>query len=393
MIREDHVSAPAPSLTVEVVRDAIGFHALRVPWQRLHARATENPFLTWSWMQAAWTRTTPDRMPLLLCAFTGSRELAGVLPLSVRREGLARVGRFLADDTVGSDYLDALVDPLHADEVRRALAERLMALAQTELDAFDLREMLAGSPMVALLQEQAQAQGFAVEQVPGYRCPFIGIAGDFATYLKGVSRSDNLKRKKKQLEKMPGYAVKVADGPESVGPALGEFFRLHAARWAADGGSQGITGPRVEAFHKEAVQRFAQEQRVRLYTLEVEGKAIAAVYMLGQGKTRYFYQSGYDPAFAKQSPGLVLLARTIEDAFVEGATEYDFLHGSEPYKFEWATGERATVSIAVTIPTLRGRWRVAERSAIKQARALAHGALGERGYATLRRLRRRLAER
>jgi CelD/BcsL family acetyltransferase involved in cellulose biosynthesis len=392
MICEEHVSAPAPSLTVEVIRDAIGFHGLRVPWQRLHARASENPFLTWSWIQAAWTRTTPDRMPLLLCAFTGGRELAGVMPLSIRREGLARVCRFLADDTVGSDYLDALVDPEHADAVRQALVGQLMALARTEFDALDLREMLDGSPMVTLLEEQARSGGLSPERVAGYRCPYIAISGDFATYLKGVSRSDNLKRKKKQLEKMPGFAFKVAEGTDAIDAALTEFFRLHAARWASDGGSQGITGPRVEAFHREVVKRFADEQRVRLYTLEVEGKAIASVYMLGSGATRYFYQSGYDPAFAKQSPGLVLLAKTIEDAFTEGAKEYDFLHGSEPYKFEWATSERATVTIAMTIPTLRGRWRVAERTAVKQARALAHGALGERGYETLRRLRRRFAE-
>lgn len=392
MIREDLLDRPAPALRVEVVQDAIGLHALRVEWQQLWERGAENPFLTWDWLQAAWTRVTPQRRPLVLVARTGGGELVGVLPLSIERQaGLARVARFLGDLTVGSDYLDALVAPELAEPVRRALWSETLRLAGDAFDVLELHELLQGSDTERLVRDFAATRALELEALPGYRCPHIAVRQSFAEYLKGVSRADNLKRKRKQLEKLPGFAIDVASEPEQVLPALETFFELHRKRWAGDGGSQGITGERVEHFHREVVRRFARKGQVRLYTLRVEGRAIASVYMLGRGSTRYFYQSGYDPAFAKQSPGLVLLARTIEDAFAEGAREYDFLHGSEPYKFEWANGERATLSLRASVPTLRGKWLAAERAAVASARAWGQRLLGEGGYDVLRRLRRRWA--
>jgi CelD/BcsL family acetyltransferase involved in cellulose biosynthesis len=294
----------------------------------------------------------------------------------------------MADETVGSDYLDVLVDPELDIPVRRALWTEALSLAGRAYDVLELREMLRDGPSASMLGELAAGSGLETETQ--YRCPHIAISGTFADFIQGVSRADNLKRRKKQLEKMPGFAIDVARTEAEVGPALDTFFHLHALRWAADGGSQGITGKRIEAFHRECVRRFAREDRVRLYTLRIEDHALASVYMLGKGSTRYFYQSGYDPAHSKLSPGLVLLARTIEDAFEEGAREYDFLHGSEPYKFEWATGERQTMALRLTVPNLRGRWRSAERSAVAAARALGQKVLGER-YDLLRQLRRRWA--
>jgi len=390
VIREELMHQPAPALHLELVRDAIGFHGLRVPWMRLWSRASENPFLTWTWMEAFWTRVAPGRRPLVLAARTAGGELVGVLPLSIARQGVARVCRFMADETVGSDYLDALVLPELDAPVRRALWSSALELAGREYDVLELREMLSGGESEALIRELANDGPLTLEGEPQYRCPHIAITGAFADFIKGVSRADNLKRRKKQLEKTPGFAIDIARTEAELGPALETFFRLHRLRWAGDGGSQGITGKRIEAFHREVVLRFAREDAVRLYTLRLGEAAIASVYMLGKGATRYFYQSGYDPAHAKTSPGLVLLARTIEDAFAEGAREYDFLHGSEPYKFEWATGERQTMALRLTVPTLRGRWRTAERSVVAAARALGQKWLGER-YELLRRLRRRWA--
>jgi CelD/BcsL family acetyltransferase involved in cellulose biosynthesis len=62
------------------------------------------------------------------------------------------------------------------------------------------------------------------------------------------------------------------------------------------------------------------------------------------GKFNY-YQSGYDPEWGSKSVGLVLLARTVSDAFAEGLSEFDFLRGNEGYKGEWARGERWTVQL------------------------------------------------
>ena len=45
------------------------------------------------------------------------------------------------------------------------------------------------------------------------------------------------------------------------------------------------------------------------------------------------YNSGFDPRPARCRPGVVLIARTIEDAIARGFRRYDFLRGEEPYKY------------------------------------------------------------
>ncbi|MBS2028811.1 MAG: GNAT family N-acetyltransferase [Deltaproteobacteria bacterium] len=381
----------SPALKLEHVQDATGLQGLRVSWTRLWYQAGEPPFLSWPWMTGAWARLHTGRRPLILVARTADGELVGVLPLSIQRSGPARVARFLADETVGSDYLDALASPSFESAVKRALWTEALHLAGTRYDVLELREMLEGSLSTQLLREQAGARGLELEEVPGFRCPYIAIQETFEQHLSKVSRADNLKRRKKQLEREEGFEIAIARTDEEIPKALEDFLRLHALRWKSDGGSQGITSPRVEAFHRDVARRLAREELVRLYTLKVKGQAIASVYMLGKGERRFFYQSGYDPAFSKQSPGLVLLARTIEDAFTEGAREYDFLHGSEPYKFEWATGERRTVTLRSVVPTLRGRAWSAGHSARATVRSWGQSLLGGEGYEALRRLRRRWA--
>ena len=95
---------------------------------------------------------------------------------------------------------------------------------------------------------------------------------------------------------------------------------------------------------------------LRLYTLFAARRPVASVYgVVHRGKFLY-YQSGYDPNWASRSVGLVLLARTVSDAFGEGLTDFDFLRGDEGYKADWARGERWTIQVRLWRGA-RGPWR------------------------------------
>jgi len=49
---------------------------------------------------------------------------------------------------------------------------------------------------------------------------------------------------------------------------------------------------------------------------------------------------GYDPAFSRMSPGVLMLGMVIEDALASGARAIDFLRGREPYKYLWGACDR-----------------------------------------------------
>ena len=54
----------------------------------------------------------------------------------------------------------------------------------------------------------------------------------------------------------------------------------------------------------------------------------------------FFYLSGFDPGFAFESPGTILLAHMIEEAAREGRSEVHFLRGGEAYKYAWGGVDR-----------------------------------------------------
>ena len=95
-------------------------------------------------------------------------------------------------------------------------------------------------------------------------------------------------------------------------------------------------------FSDETAPRFLEAGLLRLYGLRLDGQIIAAYYgfMHSSGGVRraYFYLSGFDPAYAKFSLGRLIVEHAIRSAIAERASEFDFLRGNEPYKYDGVRG-------------------------------------------------------
>ena len=77
-----------------------------------------------------------------------------------------------------------------------------------------------------------------------------------------------------------------------------------------------------------------------MYVLTLNGAIAAVMYGFSDGRRFFFYQHGYDEAYATHSVGLALMALTIGAAIGEGANEFDMLWGTESYKSLWARRTR-----------------------------------------------------
>ena len=58
------------------------------------------------------------------------------------------------------------------------------------------------------------------------------------------------------------------------------------------------------------------------------------------GSSYLLYNSGYDPAYARMSVGLLNKALTIQWAIASGKRVFDFLRGDERYKYELGAVDR-----------------------------------------------------
>jgi CelD/BcsL family acetyltransferase involved in cellulose biosynthesis len=160
-----------------------------------------------------------------------------------------------------------------------------------------------------------------------------------------------------------------------MGTALDEFFRLHDLRWRDDGGSDGITSPEVEAFHREATSYLAEGGHVCVYTMLVGEQAVASFYALTHNGKMICYLTGRDPAWQSRSVGTVLIGETFRDAFALGMSEYDFLRGEEPYKAEWSSRQRSLISVRIYRSGSKGAWLSRQEQALNSARRAARRAL------------------
>lgn len=375
---------------VELVRDTGGFLALRDEWRHLCELGRASVFNSWEWLFGWYRQLGVRRRLFLLTARDESGALAGVLPLSLEERGWGGVRlkwlRWLGDEGVGSDYLDALLRP--GDEA--ALAEVLVDALERERHAWDILELSdveETSPTVALLEARCRGRGWHLERTGLNRCPYevLEPGERFDSFLARTARADNFLRRRRWLERQEGFAITRAETPEELAHALPEFFRLHGLRW---GGRSGLGAPEVQAFHQAVVPLLSAAGKVRLYLLSVGGRAVASVYALRHGRTFSYYNAGYDPEWKSRSVGLVLVGETFRDALAEGFSEYDFLRGVEAYKSDWARRMRTTVRLRIARPMSLGDGVVRALALERTARDVLREALPEQVLAYLRKPRR-----
>lgn len=366
--------------------------ALRGEWDELlQAGGAANPFLSWEWQYTYW-RTFAQRRPLwILEARDRGERLVGLLVLT-GRGGLSGVHRWcmLTNGLTGTDALDLLVRPGFGPAVRGAIAHAVAGSLQ-RWDFLDLEDLPCGTATIAAFRGALQPRGVKVALEPRFACPALALSGTFASHLAGFKRRETYQRRRRWLEKQPGYRIEVVSTAEEAPAAMEDFLRLHHLRWDAEGGSDGIPRGLVEDFHRELAPLLAAKGWLRLYRLAVGGRSVAAVYALELGRRFYYYQSGMDPAWSARSPGLVLLGKTIEDAYARKLTDYDFLRGTEPHKLDWATDRRETCALRLRAPGLRPEAEAAAEEVFRRARDAAKAIAPAGMWSTLRRVRRDFA--
>jgi CelD/BcsL family acetyltransferase involved in cellulose biosynthesis len=86
----------------------------------------------------------------------------------------------------------------------------------------------------------------------------------------------------------------------------------------------------------------------------------------------------------------VLLGHIVRECFADGAREFDFLRGSEPYKLKWANGWRETVRLRARDASLRALLHDAGRTAYWRLREAGKRALPESALDWARRARKKV---
>ncbi len=104
---------------------------------------------------------------------------------------------------------------------------------------------------------------------------------------------------------------------------------------------------RMERFFRRVLAAFAERGACRLWFLDTSSGPIAAFVTIEWDDRVGLYNSGFDPAHAALSPGVVLLAQLVRDAIVRGRRTFDFLRGEERYKYEFEPVPEAVFAVRI----------------------------------------------
>ncbi len=313
-------------------------------WNALHALgARPSPFLS-SRFLLPWYRVFGQGCDFRVVRW--GRRAAGAdegLLFLCRCEGTG--WNFLGSEQV-ADYLDALVVPGGEEPFWRDL----LALGMPELGGGPIRfsGLVEGSPALAILPRLCREMGLGCTVEVMDRAPHVSLPGSFKEYLDRLGKKERheLRRKmRRAAELLPGCSVRVTRTAEDLVADLPSFIDLHRKSHPDKGK---FMDDRMAEFFREVAEGFLAAGQLRLAFLSGAGGDVASVFQFRTGCGLLLYNSGYDPIRRAANPGLVLIAKCVEDAIAEGAPEYDFLRGTERYKYDLGGVDRLVYRIVVS---------------------------------------------
>jgi CelD/BcsL family acetyltransferase involved in cellulose biosynthesis len=317
---------------VEVARDfeAIGAAAWNGLWQRAEIPSV---FARHEWAEAWWKACADGREPRLYGAYTEGR-LVGILPTlrSARRRREAAV-------LIGDEHADYAA--ILTEAGRPGVFAALVQAACEELPARSrlmLRDVRSDSSYADELAAWAREPGARWQRVETMRCPRTSLAPD---RLQALVNKDSLRRHTRQLGKLGKLRVShFIDAPDIL-VRLEPFFRQHVERWAVTDSPSLFLKQRNRALYRELATRFSGTGLLVFTEIAVDGVPAAFHFGFISEGDFIWYKPTFDPAFARASPGEVLLRELFLWAAARGLSGFDFTRGGEAFKNRFSDGERS----------------------------------------------------
>jgi GNAT acetyltransferase-like protein len=334
--------------------------------------ATPSPFMSWAWHRA-WADSAPAEdvaasEVLVLRGPAGTVE--AIVPILHRRVSFHRVPVKALTWAIGDvgcpDHLDLLATP-------EADLDRLVpVLEERPWQVMILSNLAPQAGNVTRLCGALAGHGWVVRRQPLWACPCLELPDDWERYLATLTptRRQTLRRKERNLGKNHTVTITDYDGGDRLAEGWRLLLTLHERRWQVGGGGGGAFQERsVVHLHRRFTAELAARGQLWLTTLDLDGVPAAAWYGFAAGDTVYFYQSGRDPRWERESVGLVLMGAMIRRAIERGFRRFDFLRGADGYKRHWTETQRSTEEITVFRPGWGGRGlRLLDTAAAVRAR-------------------------
>ena len=315
------------------------FAGIAERWEGMLPRCwTDTVFVTPAWQRVWWDCFGGDYRPLILSVQDDGRDL-GIAPLMVRDGVVSFIG-----DSDLFDYHDFLVPRGCEDRFYGVLLEHL---AGFEWERMELKSVPEGSPTLRGIEAAAGTMGLHTEVEVEDVTPAVLLPDTWEGYLAMLAKKDRheLRRKLRRLHAAGTVRQSECPGPSAHEDCMDDFFSLmrSSSREKAD-----FLTPERERFFRAFAAELAPGGTFRLFFLEIDGTRVASCICFDHSGEFLLYNSGYDLGHSHLSVGLLNKALSIKEAIDKGRRAFDFLRGSERYKYNLGGTDRLLYRITVS---------------------------------------------
>ncbi len=338
-LRSAERGSAAPAL--EACADADALEHTAPAWDEL-ASSLPSPM-----QQRAWVRAALELPGLRLQAFS-LEDGSAVAPLE------ARQGR-LESATVSRLYEP--VDLLwSSDEALGRLADELARLGRPLL----LRRVPADSPSLAALEAAFGRRALvAVRHSPALPVLDLVRGQDPEALLNSGRRSDL--RRARRLAARGGEVETefLSPSPANVRDVLSVALGVEVRSWKGRSGTA-LAQDRVRLpFYTRYALEQAEAGSLRVAFLRIAGRPVAMQIAVERAQRLWLLKIGYDEAYARCSPGQLLLLEVARRSVGDDLEAVEFLGSEAPWTRAWTRRERPCVAAAFYPRRARSAWPLA----------------------------------
>lgn len=345
---------------IEIIQSTDELESLEGAWNNL-ANRFPTPLLRHEWfVAAARAFCPPGRLSVVIAHHNGT--LTGIAPL------VAGTSATDSLELLGGAHLYEPSGFLYQNE--EGLRELVSGIRALRRPVF-LNRLAHGSREVQVLSEACRTRAlFSTKTADG--APWLPISGTWTDFEAQLSshRRYTLRRARKRAEELGPVTMEILSPlPEDVDPMVEQVMKVEQASWKSGNGTAMTSREPIKQFFESYCRAAAHQKLLRTCMLRINGQAVAFQLALQHAGRFWVLKIGYDEAYARCSPGILLMHETIRHAFEQGLEAYEFLGTDESWIHMWTDQLRAYVSVRaypLSLPSLLGLAAAMPRSVIRK---------------------------
>ncbi len=282
-------------------------------------------FVTPAYLESWWQVFSEKEAQLYLTSIWQDSKLIGIAPLQISNGIASLIG---SPDVC--DYLDFVTLAGREEDFFNALLANLKGKGIKEIDLSPVR---ADSKIMSSLTQMARQRGYRVSQEKVDVSLEMSLPQSWEDYFKlldGKPRHE-LERKLRRLKSAGKVEYQIAQDSYVITPVLDEFLNLFSNSKREK--SAFMTKKMAQFFHS-LTRSLAQVNLVKFGSLKLSNMTMAMVMCFDYNDIIYLYNSAYEPSYSSLSPGIAAKAFYIRDSIEKDKRVFNFLKGSEPYKYQ-----------------------------------------------------------